>query len=318
MDLLNDIEIPSPPQAALRLTQLCARPNSSIKEIVETISIDAALSAKLLKVANSAYYGQQYEVATLTRAAIVLGVSYVKVVALGFQLANMTKQWQDLPIDLRRIWQGNVLRACLARQIAFHSKVPAARCQEEAFLCGLLQDFAVPIVSRAVGELYVDFTGGGGLYTDERTVALENDAVDTNHAHLVGRIFDMWRLPPLLSFAMTNHHVRPQAVTPQDRALALWQIGYWVSSIPFSSEALTAPVGAEMRAMAHAAFGMDDETLSKAFYRGMEDYEAVSPMFSDMLPQNISGRSLLEQARELILDLNEAPPSDPFAGEPGD
>ena len=304
MDIRLDIELPSPPQTALRLIQLCSDPEADMQDIVDTVSLDAALSANFLKVANSAYYGQQYEVATLRRATVVLGMERVKVIALGFHLAELSKQSKDLPIDLRPFWQGNVLRACLARQIAIHSPIPAVRCREEAFLVGLLQDFALPILAKAIGESYALHLGGGGLHTSEDILAFEEQAIGSNHAHLAGRMFDSWRFPPILTFAITNHHVKPQELMAPDKAMALWQIAYWVGAIPFHTNQQSAPVVAGLRQLALGIFGLDVDTLGYAFYQAIDEYETVKPVFSGLLPRDVDAPSIMQQARELILELD--------------
>ncbi len=112
---LTDPRVPTPPNTAVRLIELCQNRNAAIREIEEVVSTDTALPTKFWKVANPAFCGQRCEVATLSRAAIVLGVGHVKVVALGFHLAKLTRVWRELPIDLGIFWQGNLLRACLAR-----------------------------------------------------------------------------------------------------------------------------------------------------------------------------------------------------------
>lgn len=314
MDLLSEIELPTPPQTALRLIQLCNNPDVGVRELCEVVSLDAALSAKLLRAASSAYYGQQYEVSTLERAAVVLGFDHVKVVALGFHLVGLAQQCDEKVLDLRAVWQGNVLRACLARQLARCSEVSVAQCGGEAFLVGLLQDFAVPMVARVIGEAYADRLGQGGLYTTHDLLALEDEVAGSNHAHLAGRIFDLWRLPPLLTFAITNHHVTPPEAIPTDKAMALWQLAYWVGAIPFNEDHQTAPVAEGLRRLALAAFALDADGLGKAFYLAMEEYESLRTIFDAALPRDVDGAAILERARDLLLALEVGDTTEPPQG----
>ncbi len=304
MSPLTDIELPSPPHTALRLIQLCADPRASTEQIVAAVSPDAALSAKFMRVANAPYYGQQYEVTTLPRAAIVMGADQMKVVALGFHLAEVSRQCRDLPIDLRPTWQGNLLRACLARRLAMHALPMPARHPGEAFLVGLLQDFAIPIAAKAVGEAYGSFVEQGGLYSTNRTLQSEETVIGTNHAHLAGRLLDAWRLHPMLSFAIVNHHVRPASMPATDKAMALWQIAYWVGAIPFRDDGATAPVARELRDLAYGAFGLRPERLAEAFYGAIDEYEASAPLFDGVLPPDVDGAYLIQQARDLIVALD--------------
>ena len=302
MNVQMQVELPTAPATALRLIHLCDDSKTDIKEIVQAISLDVALSAKLLQLANSAHFSQQYRVATLARAVTVLGRQYVKVVALSFHLAETSKQCTDLPIDLTLMWQAGVLRACLANQIARHTCVPAAQSKEHAFLIGILQDFALPFMASAVGPAYADMVEQGGMYTSTRTLAAEEDACETNHAIVAGRLFDLWRFPPLLTFAITNHHVTPQSVTPTDRALALWQIAYWVGAIPFSPQQPSASVNKELRSFAYAAFGLDNDSLGQTFYEAMDQYESLRPIFDGVLPKSTDAKAIMHNARALLTD----------------
>ncbi|MHC5112279.1 MAG: HDOD domain-containing protein [Planctomycetota bacterium] len=305
MEALSGIELPTAPQTAVQLIQLCGDPNTDLNEVVSAIQLDGALSAKLLRVANSAYYCQQYEITTLRRAAVVLGLDHVKVMALSFQLADQSSRWRDVPIDLQMHWQGNLLRACLARQLAINAQVFPAKCPEEAFLVGMLQDFVVPVMGQIIGSRYGDAIPASGLFTTAELTAWEDANSETNHAHLAGRMFDYWRFPPLLTFAVTNHHVTPQEVPAEDKAMALWQIAYWVGAIQFNEDRQSAPIASELRQLAEKAFKINIETLGIAFYRAIEDYELMREFFSEILPNGQSGPSILEKARELILDLDE-------------
>ena len=96
MNVQLQIELPTAPATALRLIHLCDDSKTDIKEIVQAISLDGALTAKLLQLANSTHFSQQYQVSTLTRAAVVLGLQYVKVIALSFHLAELSKQLIDI------------------------------------------------------------------------------------------------------------------------------------------------------------------------------------------------------------------------------
>lgn len=300
---LANIELPSPPQTAIQLIRLCGHSESTVRDIVDVIAGDAALSARFLRVANAPFYGQQYEVSTLTRAAVVLGVDHVKVVALGFHLAELSTSDGALPDILECHWQGNLLRACVARRIAASGAGISSGCSEEAFLIGLLQDFAIPLIVRETGDALINHLGARGLYSTAETIPVEEMMIGTNHAHLAGRILDQWRLPPVLTFALTNHHIRPQEEPAEDKAMALWQIAYWVGSIAFREDRETAPVAADLRDFAYSAFGLESEGLGHAFYEAISDYESLTPVFGEMLPVDVDGANLMRRAGDLILDI---------------
>ena len=87
--ILDSVKVPSLPEAAMRLMSLCRDGQAGAAEVVRVVELDPALTARILKVANSAAFGQQRRIGTLSRAAVVLGNEALKVVALGFYLSRV-------------------------------------------------------------------------------------------------------------------------------------------------------------------------------------------------------------------------------------
>ena len=75
------------PQVAARLLELAADPNAQIRDYVDAIKTDWALTGRVLRLANSAFYAQRQPVTRLDRALIVLGVERAKAICLGFYLS---------------------------------------------------------------------------------------------------------------------------------------------------------------------------------------------------------------------------------------
>ena len=90
--VLKSPNLPSVPSAALRLLDLSRDLDSSTKDIVQTIKSDPALAVKILKSANSSYFGFRSEIKTLEQAVPVIGRTVVTSLALSFSLSNETVQ----------------------------------------------------------------------------------------------------------------------------------------------------------------------------------------------------------------------------------
>jgi HD-like signal output (HDOD) protein len=303
MRALSDIELPTLPQVAVRLIELCNQRDTDLADLVEAISLDAALSARLLKLANSSYYGQQHRVDTLRRAACVIGLDYVKHVALGFTLAEVSSQWRGCPINLGILWQGNLLRACLARQIAVRSEILVDDCREQAMLIGLLQDLAVPVIAMEFGRDYERLIPEGGLYTSEGLAALERERLKLDHSELAGQLCEKWQLPREICEAVRKHHERPKFFRLPEVDNALWQIAFWVGAVPFNPDASTARIAGELRYRAISAFGMDTGKLARTFTTAIEEFDRLRPMFNRSLPEGLNGADLMRQAQALISGL---------------
>ena len=137
--------LPTLPLIVTRLLELIEDPGSAIQDLQEVISMDLALTAKVLKLANSAYYGYPREISTLTQAVIVLGLNTIKSLVLAASAYNIF--YKELPgYKMARggLWFHSFLTASFAKMIA-KKKVPAA--QETAFIAGLLHDMGKQVMS---------------------------------------------------------------------------------------------------------------------------------------------------------------------------
>ena len=149
--LLAQGDVPTLPMVAQKLVDLCHDENVSFQELGRVIESDPGLAARLLRVANSAYYGLRHKVSTLDRVLGTLGLKYVKTIALGFHLATALSSLGGNAFNMHNFWRQSILRGALARLLA-HQYCP--RRQEEAFLIGLLQDCGIPFLAQALGTEY--------------------------------------------------------------------------------------------------------------------------------------------------------------------
>ena len=141
-------KMPTSPGVATRILALANDPNSTFEHFAEIIRMDAALAARVIKMANAAHFGQTSPVTSIPRAVSLLGMSQVRAAALGFQLVGHLNKLGGCPFDMQTYWQQSVLRACLMRIVA--QKV-APRLVEEAFLVGLLQDCGIILLVQLLG-----------------------------------------------------------------------------------------------------------------------------------------------------------------------
>lgn len=86
-DRIRTVEsLPSPPNVAVQIVQLCQDASSSLQELTQVLSLDPALAARVLRVSNSAAYARGREVTSLAQAITTLGAGPISIVALGFSL----------------------------------------------------------------------------------------------------------------------------------------------------------------------------------------------------------------------------------------
>ena len=130
-------ELPSMPAAAVRIVGLCDDPDVELSGLADAVALDPALSARILRIANSAAYNRGHEVTSVDRAMILMGIKLVKLTALGFVVsATLSDQLDDDSDDelASQIWRQCLVKAVACRELA---ELAQLRVTPEAFLAGL-------------------------------------------------------------------------------------------------------------------------------------------------------------------------------------
>ncbi len=294
--ILSQVKIPSLPEAAVKLLTLCRDELVGAGEIVRVVELDPALTARVLKIANSAAMGLQRRVNTLSRAAVVLGNENLKVVALGFHLTAGWRNFGSECFNIREFWRNSVVRACLARRIAQSVEYQP---REEAFLAGMLQDLGTLVMGVHFGAGYVEAVQTCPADLAART-AMEEEQFGVNHCEIVKALAHSWNFPEQLTNALGQQSVQPTMMASKDASEVLWQIAYFCAAVPFSQDRQTAKLGEDMRNLAYSAFGMSMETLSDVFSDTVEQFNALHSVFAHLIPRDCQIDTIMSQARDML------------------
>jgi diguanylate cyclase (GGDEF)-like protein len=207
--------LPSLPSIAMQVLDLAQKADVDIAEIARIISKDPALSGKILRTVNSSFYGRSQHVSTISHALVILGLQSVKTLVLGFSLVtNLTKN-KAKGFKHITYWRRSVYSATAARAIA--AKVNIVQ-QEEAFLAALLQDIGMLVLDQVVGDQYGEIHAN--VKTHDGLVAAEEKALGMTHAEVAGVIAEQWKLPPLLSTPIAQHHTPQNVKDPALKKIA--------------------------------------------------------------------------------------------------
>ena len=204
-ELLDDVaQLVSLPAACVRLNEMVNDPTVSIEEMGRVISQDVALSARLLRVANSPMYGLATQVDTITRAVTVLGTQQVRDLALA---TAAVKTFEGIPnnlISMQSFWEHSILTALCARTLAMEC---LRRQRDAVFVAGLLHDIGqlvlfnrLPELSKKALEACAD-----GPHSLEIQDA-ERDIIGFDHAEVGSELAHRWALPTNLQECIAYHH----------------------------------------------------------------------------------------------------------------
>lgn len=295
---LERIGMASQPEVVLKLLGLASKPDAQINEYARIIKTDHAVSGRVLRLANSAFFAQRTPVSTLERACLVLGLERLKSVTLGFHLSRAASGSGEQVLS-REIWGQSVLRACIAGEIA---RVIAPAHVPEAFVVGLMMDAGIPLMPKIAGPSYLRLLdnrpGPGRLYR------LENESVPFTHVDVMSAMARKWKLPELLARPIELHHTRPAEPRRDDPLGRLHRVAYVVGLLEFPSGSARTAISAQSPGMCLSStmLGIQPPDLGPIVARSVSEYSATVGMFSDIAASlDDSGESLGERVeRELV------------------
>lgn len=307
-ELKQGANIPTLPAVAQKLVVLCNDEDANFADFARVIEADPGLASRILKVANSAYYGLRNKATNLDRAITALGLKYVKSIALGFQLATAFNKCDDDTFSMEKFWEESVLRAVIARQLASQY---CAQYREEAFLIGLLQDCGIPVLASVFGSQY------SGLWREisgsqASITSLEREAFQFDHQQAAAAVAEVWGLPDVLAMPMQMHHQRENTDTNNSQIVRLHDVAYFSGTLSLNNPESVSQEDLEFSEYSQRVFGLDAEGLKKLLQKVKQEFSSVSQMFSNILPDQLNVGELLSQANGLLSRLASEPPQEVF------
>lgn len=191
-------DLPTLPHVVQRLAAMIGRPDVSTEEIGCIIEKDQVLAAKVLRLANSPFYGFPSRIGPVSHAVIVLGFNVVKGLTLCASALSIMK---DAGMD--QLWRHSLGVAITANLLATRLEI---KNPEELFVSGLLHD-----IGKVV--LYVKWADVGNCIKDAHTAQddrplfeVEQELTGLTHADIGGYLADAWHLPVTLREPILHHH----------------------------------------------------------------------------------------------------------------
>lgn len=194
--------LPTNAAVAVKLVQLSKCQDAEPVEYSRVIMGDASLSSKLLALANSPWFGVRNRITKVHSAINLLGVQTVRTMAISYCLTGLHHALRLSPDESRLFWTSSLCKAVAARAIARHRDPSAA---EEAFCCGLFQDFALPIMFVVARQTMDGFLRDRSMNIAARLVQ-ERTLFDSDHAELAEKLATRLELPQMFIHAVAGHH----------------------------------------------------------------------------------------------------------------
>lgn len=210
----DQINLPSPPAIAVRILETVQNKDSSLKDLEKIISADPALTGKMLRIANSAFYSLPSEITNVGRALSILGTNVIKNIALSFVIAGNMRGEEDPFFDFEYFWRRAVTAAVATKMVMALLETK----NEDIFVAGLLKDLGVLTMYLTKGQDYVQTlrecraTKGTGL------VDFEQEKYRYDHQQLGYILLRSWGIPETIITPILYHHNPAEA--PEKHRLA--------------------------------------------------------------------------------------------------
>ncbi|MFW2366765.1 MAG: HDOD domain-containing protein [Desulforhopalus sp.] len=200
--ILNSEELPTLPTVASKLITLTAREDTTLSEIGDLVAKDISLSAKILKVSNSALYSFPQQIGSIKQAVSILGMNAVRSLVLSFSFLTMRGGSTDSRFDFKKFWEKAMASAVAAKLILDHVEGVES---DEVFVSGLLQNLGQLILAKTFPEEYekvlqsVEVDNLDHIETEKSVFGVDHTVIGTEVARA-------WGFPKSLLQPIQYHH----------------------------------------------------------------------------------------------------------------
>jgi putative nucleotidyltransferase with HDIG domain len=217
--IIQDLgQIPTMPTIAARVMQIVNDPHSSAEDVAKFISRDVALTSKVLRLANSAFYGIPRTISSVNSAIVILGFNTIRSLVLS---ASVLKVFPAKPglvaFDRKAFWKHSFMVGIASRMLAQIYRKKKLVDMETAFSAGLLHDVGKLILEQFAHEDYMPVLNEAR----DRKIPLvnaEKNLLGLTHAEVSGMLVEKWQMPNELRGPIVMHHSPLEDKTCQELA----------------------------------------------------------------------------------------------------
>lgn len=267
--------LPPCPRVLVRIAEVASDPASGARDLGRVIATDEALTSRLIKLVNSAYYGLRGTISTVTQAVVILGYREIKNLVYAVRAEDVFLGGA-VPggIDLMVLWDHCLQVAVLARELCYRARYPIP---EEVFVSGIIHDIGQVVMNHLLGADYRKFrerTHADGL---DLAVA-EVERFGVGHPEIGRRLAEKWNFPESLQLAVAYHHGLPEDDAPSGEitpfVLAANQVTL-ARALGQNAEQALASIPEHVREMLH----LDLVRLEESLARAAEEYSEIRGPF---------------------------------------
>lgn len=200
--ILRTVDIPSLPPIAMKVMNLIQDNHASLKTLEEIISRDQGFATRLLRIANSPYYGRDRKIEDIPQALLLIGFETLKSLVIATSLRDLHRRFG---IFEQKLWEHSLGVALCSSLLAMVTHIATT---DEALVCGLIHDVGKTVINNAMPELYSQIYEK--MHREKRQlIEIEEETLKFNHTVIGRLIAKKWKLPEKLEMVITYHHTYP-------------------------------------------------------------------------------------------------------------
>ncbi len=236
VEVIRPADLPAPPQAAMEIMRACADAKVSNKVLSVIVSNDPVLSAALLRVVNSPFFGFGREISNITHAVTLLGHNALRNLVLCISVRDALNARSISGFDVNLYWEDALRRAVAAKQLAIACET---KDHEDCFTKGLLQDFGLLVLMHLFpdrGYLWPELRAA----TPVERMRIELANYQVTHDQIMQQLAVSWNLPDDIAQPIACHHsldaLRPAATEQLLRQASVLHCADWLVCV-YTTEA---------------------------------------------------------------------------------
>lgn len=219
-------DLPSSPAIVSAVIGMASDLNTNLSELGKVLSADQGLTAKVLRLSNSSFYGRSKQIGTVDEAIMTLGYYTLRSLVVASSTHSIFKQ-KDLTRFLPVLWDHSLAAAVAARLLGRQLRLAQT---EEAFIGGLMHDVGKLVLTQKLAEPYAAIRQAA--QADGEWCRHEKEALGFTHVDVGVALLDQWNFPRELVEAVALHH--PQPDVAGERPPTLVQL-IWLSNLVANS-----------------------------------------------------------------------------------
>jgi diguanylate cyclase (GGDEF)-like protein len=299
--ILNSPELPTLPTVASALINLTSREDTTLSDIAELVSKDIALSAKILKVSNSAFYSFPQQIGSINQAVSILGINAVRSLVLSFSFLSVKGGKKSAYFDFQKFWEHSLASAVASKMILEKVK---GEDTEEIFISGLLQNIGELIFAKTFpGEykmIHCNTEEG-----EESCSETEKKVMGVDHCSIGYEVAKSWGFPDVLLLPILFHH-DPKQYTGQNSKIKATVNAVYLSDI--LTNILTSPTPekhyTKFRKEAKKLLGLSSADINSILSSLHQQVDQAAAYFGLNIKHTKSIQEILQEANIKLSLLN--------------